>query len=343
MAEGESPESEAGRHRRVKRVLAGIHARATSVYSTCRRVCLRRFTVMVVPHTARRPVTFKIGFTGLALSCVLLAGITVGSIWMIQDGMERLDQLADREQEVNQVQASVDSLRDDIQGLLSNARDFDSVLARVLSQIPGNATGSVESEYAGISGLRPDGNVESDVEIVDRLSALLSSSGQPISEAVSAIENKDGFLADIPTEWPVANGRGVVTHEWGPNIHPFYGRWYMHTGIDIAWGHGALPLVATANGTVVDTGNQDYGYGLYIDIEHRFGIRTKYAHMSRIDVSVGDEVSQGDQLGMLGSTGLSTGPHVHYEIIVGGQNVDPSGYLTITNEFNRRTTRRSLP
>ncbi|MFW6368380.1 MAG: M23 family metallopeptidase [Spirochaetota bacterium] len=322
--------------------VAGVQGRVISAYSACRRVLRRRFTVMVVPHTARRPVTFHIGFTGLVFSAVLLSAIAVGSIWMIQDGMQRLDQLADREQEVHQVQASVDSIRDDIQGLLSSAREFDSVLARVLSQIPGNATGSVETEYAGLSGLQPDGRVGSDVEIVDRLAALLSSSGRPIAEAVEAIENKDDFLADIPTQWPVSGGRGVVTHEWGPNIHPFYGRWYMHTGIDIAWGHGSLPLVATANGTVVDTGNQDYGYGLYVDIEHRFGIRTKYAHMSRIDVSVGDEVKQGDRIGMLGSTGLSTGRHIHYEIIVGGQNVDPSGYLTITNEFNRRTTRRSL-
>lgn len=341
MARTESPTYSPGQRARFVSSLWKPVRVITSFIRSLARLVRRRFTVMIVPHSARRPVNFTIGFTGLVFTAVLLTAITASSIWMIQDGLERMDELSEREEELYRVQASVDSLRDDIQGLFSSARSFDSVLGSVLSQIPGGVSGVGNSEYAGLAGLSPSGNVASDVEIVEKLGSLLSVAGKPISEAVTAIENKEKFLADIPTMWPVFGGRGTVTHEWGPNIHPFYGRWYMHTGIDIADGGRNLPLVATANGTVVETGFQEYGYGHYVDIEHRFGIRTKYAHLNRIDVRVGDEVAQGDQIGLLGSTGLSTGPHVHYEVIVGGQNVDPSGYLTITNQFNRRTTRRA--
>lgn len=305
------------------------------------RLVRRRFTVMVVPHTARRPVSFTIGFAGLLFITALLAAVTASSIWMIRDGLDRLDRVAERRQEFFEVQASIDSLRDEVQTLFASARSFDSILESAIASIPGHGAGVESAPYSGLASSTPSGTVESDVEILENLADLLSVAGKPLLETVEAIRNKESFIADIPTAWPVAGGRGTVTHEWGPNIHPFYGRWYMHTGIDIADGGANVPLVAAANGTVVETGNQEYGYGLYVEMEHRFGIRTKYAHLNRIDVRTGDELKQGDRIGVLGSTGLSTGPHVHFEIFVGNQNVDPASYLTISNQFNRRTTRRA--
>lgn len=322
--------------RTVKRIQSALVTGARSVH----RLLRRRFTVMVVPHSAKSPLNFTIGFLGLAFSAVMLIAVAGSSVWMIQDGMDRMQELGEREEELYRLQASVDSLRDDIGELFSSARNFDSVLKNVLAHIPGNAAGSAEAEYVGLSEGTLGGTATEDVEVLERLSALLSSAGKPLYEVAGAVDNKERLFAEIPIEWPISGGRGTVTHEWGPNIHPFYGRWYMHTGIDIAHGGSNIPLVATADGTVVETGNREFGYGLYVDIEHRYGIRTKYAHLNRIDVSVGDTVEQGDIIGILGSTGMSTGPHVHYEIIVGGQNVDPAGYLTISNDFRRRTTRR---
>ncbi len=305
------------------------------------RLARRRFTVLVVPHTAKRPISFTIGFAGLFFIALLLAAVTASSVWMIRDGLDRLDQVAERRQELHQVQASIDSLRDEIQGLFASARNFDSILERAMESIPGRNSEVESAPYVGLANSTPTGTVDSDVEILENLAKLLSVAGKPLAETVEAIRNKESFMADIPTGWPVAGRRGTVTHEWGPNIHPFYGRWYMHTGIDIADPAGNVPLVAAANGTVVETGNQEYGYGLYVEMEHRFGIRTKYAHLSRIDVRTGDELKQGDRIGILGSTGLSTGPHVHFEVFVGNQNVDPASYLTISNQFNRRTIRRA--
>ncbi|MFP4643134.1 MAG: M23 family metallopeptidase [Spirochaetales bacterium] len=322
--------------RGVSRIRAGLNAGAR----TARRLLRRRFTVMIVPHSAKSPLNFTIGFLGLVFSAVLLVAVAGSSVWMIRDGVNRLQELNQREDELYRLQASVDSLRDDIAGLFSSARNFDSALKSVLGHIPGKAAGSDEAVYEGVLESESGGPGAEDLDVLQRLSSLLSSAGKPLNEVAQAVDSKEQLFDEIPIDWPVGGGIGVVTHEWGPNIHPFYGRWYMHTGIDIAHHGSSIPLVATADGTVVETGNREFGYGLYVDIEHRYGIRTKHAHLSRIDVSEGDEVKQGDTIGLLGSTGMSTGPHVHYEIIVGGRNVDPSGYLTIDNDFRRRTTRR---
>ncbi len=340
MGQNESSTQSSPRSTYVVRTLVRVYHSVRGSLRSVKRLLRRRFTVMVVPHSAKSPLNFTVGFLGLAFSVVFLIGVAASSVWMFQEGMERRQELSEREDELYRLQASVDSLRDDIGDLFSSARNFDSVLKNVLSHIPGNAAGSTEAEYVGLSEDRLGGTASDDAEVLERLSALLSSAGKPLHEVAAAVNNKERVFSEIPIEWPIAGGRGIVTHEWGPNIHPFYGRWYMHTGIDIAHGGSNVPLVATADGTVVETGNQEFGYGLYVDIEHRYGIRTKHAHLSRIDVSVGDTVEQGDIIGILGSTGMSTGPHVHYEIIVGGQNVDPAGYLTINNDFRRRTTRR---
>lgn len=104
---------------------------------------------------------------------------------------------------------------------------------------------------------------------------------------------------------------------------PRWGR--MHNGTDFAGAHGT-PIYATADGVVTHAGRQS-GYGNLIKIQHEFGIETRYAHLSRIRVKVGQRVSRGDRIGDMGNTGRSTGTHLHYEIRVGGTPVNPMKYL----------------
>ena len=104
---------------------------------------------------------------------------------------------------------------------------------------------------------------------------------------------------------------------------PRWGR--MHEGADFAAAHGT-PIYATADGTVIHAGRQG-GYGNLVKIRHDFGIETRYAHMSRIRVSVGDRVSRGDRIGDMGNTGRSTGTHLHYEVRVDGDAVNPMKYI----------------
>jgi hypothetical protein len=123
----------------------------------------------------------------------------------------------------------------------------------------------------------------------------LSDAILPLDNIASAIQAEQQLLTDLPTAWPLAAGRAVVTMEFGPNIHPVHGNWYLHKGIDIA-GPTGLPVQAAANGKVVEAGfNGISGYGNYVLIEHKYGFRTRYSHMSQILVRAGQTVAQGER------------------------------------------------
>lgn len=115
------------------------------------------------------------------------------------------------------------------------------------------------------------------------------------------------------------NGR--VTSPFGYRRHPILGYRRLHTGLDIAAGYGT-PIHAAASGTVNMAGRNG-GYGNFVRIAHGDNLQTAYGHMSRIAVSSGSRVTQGQIIGYVGSTGLSTGPHLHYEMLRGGQKIDP--------------------
>ena len=122
--------------------------------------------------------------------------------------------------------------------------------------------------------------------------------------------------------WPAA---GRFTSPFGYRIHPIYRSRRMHTGIDIANGSGTN-IVASQNGKVTFAGYQG-GYGKLIVVRHANGIETAYAHLSRISVGVGDNVTQGQSIGKMGSTGASTGSHLHFEVRKNGTAVNPMNYL----------------
>ncbi|WP_350344159.1 peptidoglycan DD-metalloendopeptidase family protein [Proteinivorax tanatarense] len=139
--------------------------------------------------------------------------------------------------------------------------------------------------------------------------------------------------------WPVPGyGFDWVTSPYGYRNHPISGGQRLHTGIDIGiprarWagspGFNGNPvdIVAADGGVVVHAGgNRSVGYGLYVIIDHGGGKSTLYAHMHNISVNVGQEVSQGQSIGHVGSTGASTGPHLHYEIRINGQHTNPMNY-----------------
>jgi murein DD-endopeptidase MepM/ murein hydrolase activator NlpD len=130
-------------------------------------------------------------------------------------------------------------------------------------------------------------------------------------------------LSSIPTGLPV---KGYVTDGFGMRRNPFNGEGReVHEGMDIAVDFGT-PVMATADGLIIHSGPYS-GYGNLVIIYHTNGITTRYAHLSRISVEAGHRVKRGDSVGHAGSTGRSTGPHVHYEIRENDQSVDPLRYV----------------
>lgn len=127
----------------------------------------------------------------------------------------------------------------------------------------------------------------------------------------------------IPTMWAHL---GKINNEFGFRRNPFGGsRYEFHAGMDIDGERGDL-VVAPANGTVVKAGWQG-GYGNMIEVDHGNGLTTRYGHLSKIDVQVGDRVNRGQLMGYVGSTGRSTGPHLHYELRVGDKPINPRRFL----------------
>ncbi|KWV91521.1 M23 family metallopeptidase [Erythrobacter sp. YT30] len=131
----------------------------------------------------------------------------------------------------------------------------------------------------------------------------------------------------IPSRMPVNSGR--MSSGYGMRNHPVLKRRKKHNGVDIAAPTGT-PVYATADGLV---GRADWfsSYGLYISIDHGADLETRYAHLSRLAVAAGDTVRKGDIIGYVGSTGRSTGPHLHYEVRVDGLAVNPIPYMVETD------------
>jgi murein DD-endopeptidase MepM/ murein hydrolase activator NlpD len=131
-------------------------------------------------------------------------------------------------------------------------------------------------------------------------------------------------MSFVPLRMPLS-GDPSVTSGFGYRADPFLGRLALHPGVDLAEAYGA-EIHAAASGRVVHAGPAG-GYGIMVEIDHGNGLATRYAHMSEMLVEEGEAVDKGAALGKLGSTGRSTGPHLHYEVRVDGEPVDPERYL----------------
>jgi murein DD-endopeptidase MepM/ murein hydrolase activator NlpD len=143
------------------------------------------------------------------------------------------------------------------------------------------------------------------------------------TEAIDSLTSQHDRWESTPSIMPTF---GYISSSFGRSrLHPLLDRARPHAGIDIAARHGT-PIHASAKGRVVFAGTRG-NYGRMVEIDHGYGYVTRYAHASRVLVRVGQTVKRGDKIAEVGSTGLSTGPHLHYEVIVNGRSVNPNNYV----------------
>jgi hypothetical protein len=162
--------------------------------------------------------------------------------------------------------------------------------------------------------------VSSDLDAMLRRARILSSSWR---EATDSLESKHHRLQSTPSIRPTAGfiSSGFTRHRFHPVLH--YSR--PHEGIDIAAPRGT-PILASAKGRVRFVGRRG-DYGLMVEIDHGYGVVTRYAHASSTTVRTGQQVERGEKIGTVGSTGLATGPHLHYEVLQHGRPVDPRRFI----------------
>jgi len=159
--------------------------------------------------------------------------------------------------------------------------------------------------------------------VLDNLDNRMAVQKKSYEEIEQMIKNKEKLLAATPAIQPVSNkDLSRIASGFGYRIDPVYKTVKMHAGLDFAAPQGT-PIYATADGVVKLAGNTGNGYGNYVVINHGYGYETLYGHQYRIKVKPGERVKRGEHIGWVGSTGKSTGPHVHYEVHKNGQHIDP--------------------
>lgn len=162
---------------------------------------------------------------------------------------------------------------------------------------------------------------------LDILNKRLLVQSKSLDEVLVAAKNKEKMFKHIPAIQPIANKQlNRIASGYGMRLHPILKVGKMHWGLDFVASTGT-PIYATADGTVNHAGAAG-GYGNVVVINHGYGYETYYAHMSRIKAKQGQSVKRGDIIGYVGSTGLSSGPHLHYEVHKDGEKIDPIAFLT---------------
>ena len=309
------------------------------VFKAFGRFLTRRYTLVFVPHSEKKVYNFHV--TILSAFCFFLVVFCILGIvfWYGSSYNNNMYTSANKDGRLRDTQASLDQMRDETSLLLKEARNFQNALTSVFralgiggtNNLTQNTTGDLSS-LIGISET-PEG-VLPEVDGIRQLSAFFSESVEPILEIGTILDTQSALLTEIPSLWPVRGGIGNITMFFGQNIHPITGLWHIHRGIDIATYRSGDPIVSTADGQVV-TVEYAADYGNYVIVRHKHGYYTRYAHMLRPNVQVGQRVQQGEIIGFIGNTGISTGPHLHYEVHIGSDVVDPYRYITMRSSLSR--------
>jgi murein DD-endopeptidase MepM/ murein hydrolase activator NlpD len=297
---------------------------------------------MFIPHSEKRIFNFQISVFTLIFFVFLLSVLLIGFIGMTTHFTTTNDQFLKVSNSLNASEASLESFKDEIVELRRVVKDFKSRMEGVLTEIgTDGAKNYLEQGVGGdLSSLVSLEDVEygnlRDLSDLISLRTYLENAVEPLGEIHQVLEAQRELLVDIPTLWPLKGVHGNITNRFGPAKHPFTGGWYLHKGIDIAWGYG-VPIVATANGKIQKIDNDPMGLGWYIVLRHNYGFHTRYGHLDRIIVQKGQEVRRGQIIGYMGSSGLSTGPHLHYEVGIGTQVVDPEQFLSIRSPLIKKS------
>jgi hypothetical protein len=296
----------------------------------------RRWTIVVVPQGSSATKIIELSQTALKLTASLGVTVLAAALLLGFGLVKRSVNLAhaDRlERENHALAGDLDHMRGRINLLSDTVRVLErrDAQIRLLANLDPIAP---EVRGVGIGGPVPQANglgaegvltgrageVRVDLDALIRRANLLAGS---FREAADSLALHTERLAATPSIMPTAGWLSSAFSRM--RSHPILHYARAHEGIDVSAPMGS-PIEAPANGTVVETG-REAGYGNIVVIDHGFGIVTKFAHCSRILARKGQKVIRGERIALVGNTGLSTGPHLHYEVRVNGKAVDPRRYI----------------
>lgn len=304
-----------------------------------------RFTLLIVPHNSTKTKQIKaykyIITTTITLFIATFIFFVVSSLYLFKENTYLQEEIFIKDDKINSLSLVVKNQNLEIEELKNTSK----IVMDKLSQLY-----SLENKVRDMVGLTPS---ESDSENPPASRSLirdldfslnddLSVSTEDLSEEsmetitnmielekdnydnlIKEVEDQLKFLESKPDMWPVS---GTITSKFGYRIHPISKTRQFHKGLDIANDSGT-DIMAAGSGIVTYSG-WNGGYGRVIIISHGYGYKTVYAHNQQNLVKVGDKVKKGEVIAKLGSSGVSTGPHVHFEVIFNGNQIDPLEILS---------------
>lgn len=234
--------------------------------------------------------------------------------------------------EIDNMKEQYDALQhrmNEAKSQLSELQRRDNQIYRVIfeaSPIPDSTrSGKIEKdeELAQLQSFASSDIIASTAVLLKELMTRIKSQEKSYGEIDDLVKNKQKMLASIPAIQPVSNkDLSRIASGFGYRIDPIYKTVKFHAGLDFTAPSGT-PIYATGDGVVEEASLSDVGYGNHVVVRHGYGYKTLYGHMLRTKVKNGQTIKRGDVLGWVGSTGKSTGPHCHYEVMKNGEKVDP--------------------
>ncbi len=305
-----------------------------------------RFSLMLVPEQGRirslRVSSAALVVSSFMLLCFLAVSMWGG--WQFYQAEQKEKQIAALKNQMQMTQSRFDEQTGELQSRIEEDRRKMAVYARNIGMIQArlarlDALGSKLVDHASLDGAEFNFGLQpafggprlatSDVALegldlsIDRLDARLADLDVQLAAVDYLMEQKREEQAARPHAWP--SEHGWLSSNYGIRADPFTGERARHNGVDIANRFGA-PVLSASRGIVTFAGKmKDFGH--MVEVDHGYGYVTRYGHMSALAVHVGDEVGDGQMIGRVGSSGRSTGPHLHYEVHRFGRHMNPAKFL----------------
>ncbi len=305
--------------------------------------CKGKFTFVVIPHNGKSTKQFAIPKTLIYLTLTFFTTISIflmcstlylfyengllsGDLEVKMDKIDRLNDIVDRQHvEIKDLKstsefvigklAQLHELESKIRNMVGLSSDEEkkenSTVSRSLDLLSMDFDAIKDHDYYQLTSL-------TETESVDAITNLIESQKENYDHLIKDVEKQLKYLESRPDKWPII---GRISSYFGYRKDPFTRRRSFHNGIDIANRFG-LKVTAAGSGIVTYSG-WNGNYGRVIIISHGYGYKSVYAHNNKNLVKVGDKVKKGQAIAHLGSTGRSTGPHLHFEIRYNGQHINP--------------------
>lgn len=272
----------------------------------------------------------------IRLFSFLATGFVIGAIFFfisfnyLESPKERM--LQKENNQLKMQYALLNKRMDQVSAVLEDVQHRDDAIYRTIFEAEPIADNIRKAGFGGVNrykeleGYRNSELMRETTQKLDKLSKQLYIQSKSFDEVYEMAKKKEEMLESIPAIQPVSNKDLTrMASGFGYRIHPIYKTKKLHTGMDFSAARGT-EIYSTGKGKVVEVESSARGYGNHIVIDHGYGYRTLYAHMSNFNVRVGQEVKRGQLIGYIGNTGTSVAPHLHYEVHKNREKVNPVNF-----------------